>query len=79
MVPGGSKACDQLEQDVRWTFLWYLAVAKHVTNLKTRCEVDHCVVPGGSKDMTKLKTRCEVDHFVVPGGSKAFDQTDSNI
>ena len=28
---------------MRWTILWYLAVAKHLTKLKTRWEVGHFV------------------------------------
>ena len=39
--------------------MWYLAAAKRLTRLKTRCEVDHFVVPGDSKefDQTDNKMR----------------------
>ena len=37
--------------------MWYLAVAKHLTNLATRCEVDHFVVLGGSKAFDQIENK----------------------
>ena len=57
MLPGSSKAFEQIENNVGWTILLYRAVAKDSAKLKTICGVDHLVAPGGSKAFGQIENK----------------------
>ena len=44
---------------MRFNILWDVAVARHSTTLRTKFEVDHFMVLGGSKGFDRIEVICE--------------------